>query len=261
MNDKLILSGGGAPKRRSPALATDFRGLLLLASLVTLGLWYMPYSDYLLYPLRLFVTFIHESGHAFAALISGGDVKSLQIHTDGSGVTMTSEPFWSIWLVLSGGYLGTTLFGASMLQVGRFSHVRNVGKTTLYLIAGYLALVTLLWGHNPFTLVAGIVLSAGLFALARFSPPRVAEFLAAFLAVQCCLNALGDLRILLQITSSGQGPDNDALFMSQHYLLPPIFWALLWSAMALGMLTLSLWSYLRAAARTTPKNPRALSTL
>ena len=39
---------------------------LLMATAATLALWYVPYSNYILYPLRLFVTFLHESGHALA---------------------------------------------------------------------------------------------------------------------------------------------------------------------------------------------------
>src|SRR5579871_4590084 len=260
--NRLMSEIGPAPRR-------DTRGLLLLASLVTLGLWFIPYSDYLLYPLRLFITFIHESGHATAALISGGAVDSLHVAPNGSGVTWTSDsPIWA-WLTLSAGYLGTTLFGALLLQVGRFTRWQNAGRTALYVAGGWILLVTLLWAHNPFnnpsnsvtggvipdffTPVVGLILAGGLFLLARFSAPRVADFLAAFLAVQCSLNALGDLRSLLTITTNNLG-DNDALFMSQHYLLPPTFWAVLWAAMALVILSASLWSYLRATSRAAINN-------
>ena len=36
---------------------------------VTICLNFVPYSEFLLYPLRLFVTFVHESGHALASLL------------------------------------------------------------------------------------------------------------------------------------------------------------------------------------------------
>src|SRR5438067_13926466 len=79
---------------------------LIWATVVTLALWYLPFSNYLLYPLRLFVTFIHESGHAIAGMATGMGVESLHVRPDGSGVTWVgSSPIWD-WLTLSGGYVG-----------------------------------------------------------------------------------------------------------------------------------------------------------
>src|ERR1051326_4329094 len=133
-----------------PAQRRDTRGLLLLASLLTLGLWFVPYSDYLLYPLRLFITFIHESGHALAAIISGGSVESLHVDPSGSGGTWTRVLPILALLTLSAGYLGTTIFGALMLQVGRFTRWHNAGRVALYIAAGWILLITVLWAHNPF---------------------------------------------------------------------------------------------------------------
>jgi hypothetical protein len=236
--------------------ATSFhasRRLLLIATVVTLALWFVPYSNYLLYPLRLFVTFVHESGHALTALASGGSVASVTIHPDGSGVTMTRDSTLWGWLVLSGGYLGTTLFGALMLQVGRLNRWREAGRVTLYAVAVALLAITLLWGwHDAFTLVSGLGLTALLWAVARFTSPRGANFAASFLAVQCCLNALFDLRILLYITTNNGG-DTDAKFMSQQYGLPPTFWALVWAGMALAILFVALSGYWRA---TDPRAAR-----
>jgi hypothetical protein len=257
--DYRSIGGSGGGGRSSAPM--DNRALLLMATLVTVGLAFVPYSDYLLYPLRLFVTFIHESGHAVAALLTGGSVESLHVSPSGSGVTWVRvAPLWA-WVSLSGGYVGAALFGALLLQTGRLTRWQNAGRTTLYAAAFTILAITLLWAHNPFnnpgnnitggaapdffTLLAGVCLFFLLFALARLSSPRVANFLAAFLAVQCSLNALVDLRTLLFITTNHLG-DNDAVFMSQHYLLPPTFWALLWAGIAGVMILLSLWSYNRA---------------
>jgi hypothetical protein len=44
---------------------------LLIATLITLALWFIPFASVLTYPFRLFVTFIHEGGHALAACLNG----------------------------------------------------------------------------------------------------------------------------------------------------------------------------------------------
>src|ERR1043166_5453147 len=111
MDEYNMNSTSGTGKSLSPGggMHQDTRKLLLLATAVTMALWFVPYSNILLYPLRLFVTFIHESGHALAALISGGSVDSLTVFPNGEGVTYTrGNPVWS-WRTLSGGYLGTAV--------------------------------------------------------------------------------------------------------------------------------------------------------
>jgi hypothetical protein len=230
------------------AHGAEARKRLLIASLITLALWFVPYSDYLLYPLRLFVTFIHESGHALATLASGGRVVSLTISPDGSGLTQSYlNPAWA-WLTLSGGYLGTTIFGALLLQVDRLHSRHNAGRKTLYVAGGFLILVTLLWSWSSlFTIVSGLALGALLIVMGRYLSPKAADFVASFLAVQCCLNALGDLRILLHITTQGAG-HNDAAFMAQNYGLSPVVWSVTWGLMALTILALALRSYWRATA-------------
>jgi len=230
--------------------AHNGRKLLLWATLVTVALWFLPFSNYLLYPLRLFVTFIHESGHAVAAELVGGHVASLQINPNGSGVTWTAESPWWAWLVLSAGYVGAALFGALLLQVGRLTRWRNAGRNTLYASALLILVVTLLWGwHSLFTLVVGVALAAMLGAAGRYVKPQWADFLASFLAVQCSLSALGDLRTLFYLTTYAPGTDNDALFMAQHYVLPAAFWAVLWAVMAIAIMAVSLRSFWRATAR------------
>jgi hypothetical protein len=247
----------GVTKR---GVVRDTRIALLLATLITVALHFMPHGDILLYPVRLFVTFIHESGHAVAGIVTGGAVESLHVSPDGSGLTLVRAPLWALGIVYSGGYLGAALFGALMLQVGRFSRWKEAGRAALYTAAIYLFVVTILWVHNPltnlFTLITGLLLSAGIFAIARFSSHGAADFVASFLAVQCSLNALLDLRDLFTITQT-TGGDNDALFMSQHYLLPPGFWAALWAIIAFVILAVSLWSYLKATSRRMRSGPAA----
>jgi hypothetical protein len=229
----------------------DARRTLLIASLVTMALWFVPYANYILYPLRLFVTFIHEAGHALAALASGGSVVSLTIAPDGSGLTQAMQNPAFAWLTLSGGYLGTAVFGAILLQVGRLRGWRNAGRATLYAAGIFLFLITLMWGwRSVFTMVTGLSLGLLLFGMGRFLSPRAADFVAGFLAVQCCLNALGDLQILFHLTTQGMA-HNDAAFMAQRYGLSPIFWSVFWGLSAVAILIVALRSYWRGTASAT----------
>lgn len=240
--------------KRSPGITsytTNFHGVkarqvLLFATLLTVILNFVPYAEFVLYPIRLFVTFVHESGHALATLLSGGSVASLNVHPDGSGVTQSAvSPIW-LWLVYSGGYLGTAIFGAILLQIGRLGHRANAGRITLGIMGVALLLIAPIWGwRDPFTLVSGLALGGILLSMAKFLPLRGAEFAATFLAVQCSLNALLDLKILFHLTAMGSA-HNDAAFMQNTYAVPAIVWASLWGAVAMVILAFSLRGYWRA---------------
>ena len=52
---------------------------LLIAATLSVFLWFIPYAEILTYPFRIFVTFIHEGGHAIAALLTGNSVSSLSV--------------------------------------------------------------------------------------------------------------------------------------------------------------------------------------
>jgi peptidase M50B-like protein len=59
-------------------LANDARPqamTLLVAALISIALWFVPFAEILSYPFRIFVTFIHEGGHAIAALLTGNSVR------------------------------------------------------------------------------------------------------------------------------------------------------------------------------------------
>jgi hypothetical protein len=171
--------------------------LLLLATAITLVLWFMPYADYLVYPIRLFVTFIHESSHALIAVLTGGSVQSLTIASDGSGVVY-SAPSGLIGglLTSSAGYLGTMAFGVLLLFLIRRSFSPNKVLAALGIFVGVMTVVFTIispvfhflslnttFSSIAFTVIAGAALAAGLAALGIYAKDNVARFAVAFLAV------------------------------------------------------------------------------
>src|SRR5215213_222113 len=89
---------------------------LLVAAAITIALWFIPYAEILTYPFRIFVTFIHEGGHAIAALLTGNSVESLSVAMNASGETYTTKGgLISQILVSSAGYLGAMAYGVLLL--------------------------------------------------------------------------------------------------------------------------------------------------
>src|ERR1051325_7976042 len=148
---------------------------LLIATAITLALWFIPYAEILTYPFRIFVTFIHEGGHAMAALLTGNSVESLSIATNASGETYTSVgSTFSQMFVSSAGYLGSMAFGAFLLVLIRKAiAARIVLLCCSVLIFGLTMIYGLfkpifsfgLWSGIPFTLLAGLSIGGGLFLI------------------------------------------------------------------------------------------------
>src|SRR6266436_4296567 len=117
---------------------------LLLAAILSIALWFIPFAEILSYPFRIFVTFIHEGGHAIAALLTGNSVQSLSVAMNASGETYTTQGgMFSQMFVSSAGYLGAMSFGALLLVlIRRALAARIVLAGSAILIAG----LTLIFG-------------------------------------------------------------------------------------------------------------------
>ena len=236
---------------------------LLLAAVLSIALWFIPFAEIISYPFRIFVTFIHEGGHALAALATGNSVQSLSVAMNGSGETYTTQGgVISQMIVSSAGYLGAMTYGALLLVL-----IRRSVAARLVLVGSSLVVFSLTaifgvvkplmagtWGSLsglPFTLVAGVVIAAGLFAVARFGSARVATFLVSFLAVQCVLNALLDLKTVFFLSSPfATTVPTDAVNMANATGIPALFWSVLWIAASVLILAVAVKQY--AGSRRSP---------
>jgi hypothetical protein len=210
---------------------------LILASLLTIGLSFVPMASFIVYPFRLFVTFIHEGGHALATLLTLGQVERIELYRDASGVTLTRGGMGL--LVSSAGYLTSTLYGALLLIVGRRS---ERAKGMLALTAAFVLGMTIFYVRGLFGLGTGICLTALLTLAVIFLSQRVAHFLLNFLAVQCCLNALYDLNTLFLLSVASE-THSDARNMQAYTGIPAVLWSLVWLGISVFVLFKTLSGY------------------
>lgn len=213
---------------------------LIGASVLSVVLASIPLARMAIYPIRLFVTFIHEGGHALMAILTLGQVESLHVYlADGSGTTLTRGGFGPA--ISSAGYLASTAFGAVLLIMGSQT---KMAKAALTASAGLILLITVFLAGDWITWGMGIVLTLGLVGLAMISSPNFAHFLLSFLAVQCCLNAFLDLRTLFVISTTTT-MHSDAVNMAEMTLIPATFWAISWLVISAVALIFALRSYAR----------------
>jgi hypothetical protein len=202
---------------------------------VSLAVSLTPWSTTLLYPFRLFTTWIHEVGHALATVAVGGSVTSITIRPDGSGLTLSLIPTSRAahGVVASAGYLGSALVGCLLIAATR------VERRTNALLAGvgvFMLLTLLVWIRNPFGAAVVLAWAVALLVLARRGLGSSAQFLVGLLAIQVALNAVFDIRVLYLVDGS-----SDAVTMARLFLMPAWVWATLWMAAAVAMLAATLW--------------------
>jgi hypothetical protein len=205
---------------------------VIICLLVTVALSFVPYGRYVLYPFNLLTTFIHESFHVLAGLVTGAQDISMKISLDTSGLT-TSRGGWRI-LIIPAGYIGTTFFGSLFLLINS----RRGTEKFLFIILGlFVLLITLIFSfRSPLTLIFGIIIGTLSVVTGIFFKGNIPTFLMSFISIQLALNSLWDIRDLIYI-SLDQSTPTDAQSMSREILpLPPIVWAVLFGLVSTAIL-------------------------
>lgn len=210
-----------------------------IALVIVFILWNIPQLSLLLFPFRLFVTFVHEAGHGLAAILTGGRFLSFTILPSGAGFATTAGG--SSALILPAGYLGAALFGAVLFYLANTvpypRHISAVLGALVIVIAvafgGLLSLAT----------VVGVVIGLLLIALGLRAHYDINLLVLNLLAMLTSLNAVLDLLYLVNSSGATVGNvRNDALAFSQTVLpLPAPVWALVWAALALAMLGVAIY--------------------
>ncbi len=212
----------------------------VIAFVVALVLWNVPQLDFILYPIRLFVTFVHEAGHALAAILTGGRVANLIVSPDTSGVTYTLGG--NQLIILPAGYLGTALFGALLFYI---ANTVPFPRTIALLLAIFVAAVTLLFTSFLATAwLVGLGMALVLLALWRFADRGVNLLVLDVLAILTGLNVVLDLFALVSNPgASMRDAVNDAAAFTRDVtpLIPPIVWAVVWSVIAIVLLLLAVY--------------------
>ena len=255
--------------------------LAFLAFSLVFVLWQGSFNSGLLFPFRLLVTFVHETGHGLAALISGGRFLGFVVYENGSGLATTAggNPL----LVLPMGYLGAALFGSALLYAAnRTAQVRIVAGVVgaffilcavFYTGGGWVALagavvaiiswlaaasntarrgmrllsivaiiVMVIIVRSNIALLIGLVAGVLLLVLAVFGSRRVILFALNVLAFMIGFNALDDLQYLLTHQSVGlDNIPNDALALANYTHVPEMVWIVLWIGLAILLMGLAIY--------------------
>lgn len=222
------------------------RWALVVSAVVTLALYFVPYGRYVVYPLLLISTLVHELGHGIAAVIVGGEFLSFKMWADGSGVALhTAPPGGAARAFISaGGLCGPAVAAAAMFAAApRQKHAR----LALGAFGGALALALLLVVRNQFGAIFTGALAASTILIAVYGGERIAQGTLLFLAVQLSLSVYsrGDY-LFKQWANTAQGRmPSDSQHMAEAMGGAYWFWGGACAVFSAAMLALGVYAFWR----------------
>ena len=147
------------------------------------------WNTQVVYPLKIFVVFMHEVSHGLAALATGGSIKEIQIvqQEGGHAVTLGGSRFWT----LTAGYLGSLVWGGLILILAARTHL---GKLISAVIGVGMVLISAFYLRNSFGFLFGVGFGGGLIIIGRFLPESINGWLLRVIGLTSCLYAILDIK-------------------------------------------------------------------
>ncbi len=203
-------------------------GAPLVAAVVVLAAW----DSVFVWPLRLFVVFLHEVSHGLAAVATGGAIVRIELSPAEGGLCVTRGG--SRFVVLSAGYLGSLAWGVVILLLGARGRRDRQAVAALGLMT---LAVTLVYVRSLFGFAYGLGAGAALLAVAWRLPAAVSDAVLVVVGTVSCLYAVWDVAsdVLLRDI-----PGSDAHALAALTGVPAIVWGLFWMALALVVTTVTL---------------------
>lgn len=190
--------------------------LVGVAVIVFMVLNFLSLFSFLLYPFELIATILHELGHALSAVFTGGSVSELQVNLDGSGHCVSSGGWRP--LVLSGGYLGSIVFGNVLFRTGWLYPISS--KYVLLGLVVCLTFLSILWAAS---VISFLVMGAIAALLFFFWKKNWSQYLLIFIGGYSIVHILIDF----------VGPSSDARALAQEVsVFGQQGWMLIWFLIA-----------------------------
>jgi Peptidase M50B-like len=172
---------------------------------------------------RLGVTVVHEAGHAVAAVLVGRRLRSIRLHSDTSGLTVSRGKPRGPGMVamLAAGYLAPAALG--LLAALLLADGRSVALLWLLVV---LAAAMVLWVRNGYGLVVLVLGGAGVLLVTWYGDGQV-QSVAAYLIAWLLL--LAAPRPLVELLTAGRrrGRTSDADQLAGLTRVPAVVWILL----------------------------------
>lgn len=141
---------------------TNSRTADFILALLIVAFSFFLWDTFFVFPIKLFVVFLHESSHALVILLTGGTISEISLGFDLGG-KITAEGGNDI-LIASSGYLGSLFFGLLIYLVAEMQKIRRY----VYFSLAFLFLIILLISTPTLEFILIGLITVGLFVVFGF---------------------------------------------------------------------------------------------
>ncbi len=196
--------------------------LLLLLALLTVVVLLWPSA--VAYPLKLLVVFFHESSHALMTLFTGGEVVELVVNQMQGGHVVSRGG--NRFLILSAGYLGSSLWGAViyLLAVGS-----RYDRAIMVLLGVTIAAIGLFFVRAPFALGFALATAAVMVVVGLKVSREINDMVLRLIGLTSMLYAPLDI---YSDTIERAGMRSDAMMLAAEFGGAEVLWGGAWLAVS-----------------------------
>ena len=165
---------------------------IFIYSFISLFTVVFLWDYYFIYPLKFFVTSIHEGFHGLFTIITGGEVISIKLNTDGSGSLLRRGGF--NLLISPAGYIGTAFVGALFILASR---KRLYSEIIISIFSFYVILINIIYIDSYFSIVFIIVLLVSIILIYIVYKTDYDNHLSLFLGTFFMMSSVEDIKTYL----------------------------------------------------------------
>lgn len=206
--------------------------LIVLASALVLN--YIPVVGKFI---KGFNTLIHESAHAFMALITSGEVMSVNLFYGGEGLASTkSGNLFGKFLVSIAGYFCSSAVGYILFFLVKKDYHE-------YILYGFIALGSinlLFWVRNLYGVSWLLFMIMGLGSIFYFQQKILGHYIALFIASVVAVDALVSSGIIFFLSIKTAAKAGDAYNLKLLTYIPTFVWGLIFFIQAIGFALLTI---------------------
>lgn len=182
---------------------------------------YIPYWAYIVYPITLFVVFLHEFGHSFFALLTWWWVSWVEINSDWSWFAITQ--WWWRTFVLMWGYIWSAIFWNILLYLwlkkGKYS------EKVIYILGWMMIFTAIFWFNSIFSSIILFLVWVLLIVLAKYT--KLDSYMLTFLWASSLAYIIQDFNVW---------PTSDlAKFADIFIFIPEVIWMYIWLIIVLAI--------------------------
>lgn len=200
------------------------------------GCVFVLWNTTALVPLKILIVFFHEASHAFATILTGGDVISLDISAGQGGAVWSRGG--NRFVILTAGYLGSLLIGIALLVAA----TRTRADRTVMAGCGIIMLVIAgLYIRDSFALTFTIAAGGAMLIVARFFGHGVNDMALRIIGLSSMIYVPYDI---FSDTLARPHLRSDARMLAEEFGGTTMIWGVLWLVVSLVIIVFCLRKWL-----------------